>query len=233
MKVLVDGNNLIHAAYYVVSSKENEKVVNKTVGLFFMMMEKLKKDFNVKKLYIAWDGKEGTNWRKEILPEYKANRKNKPEIRKCIRRIFKNTNESYIQIQKIDAEADDIIYALCRCLNNHKVIVSADKDFVQIVQEGFAESVFNPVTKKYRDIPEIDNVIEKSICGDSSDNLKGVPGCGPSFLKEYVKGNKKLSKEQKDIFEKHKKIIGLKNNPSKNELVEYVDKYIFAMTVGF
>jgi DNA polymerase-1 len=201
-----------------------------------MMMDKLKNDFNVKKLYIAWDGKDGPNWRKEILPEYKANRKPREKI--LIKIIDKASsyfgkNGELINICFLEYEADDVIYALCRLLNNHKIIVSADKDFIQVVQEGLAESVFNPMTKTFRKIPKIDSVIEKAICGDSSDNLKGIPGCGPKSVEKLINNQMEtLTKKEIKIFEKHIKVIGLRENPYKNKILEDVDKYLYVMEKG-
>jgi DNA polymerase-1 len=234
MKIIIDGDNLIHAAYFVTKDVPDELRVKKTVGLFFMMMEKYKRDFNVKKLYITWDGREGKLWRQAILPEYKSNRTHNKVISKCIKRASKRFENGYIHIQKLDSEGDDLIYALCRCLNNSKIIVSADKDFIQVVQEDLAEAVFNPITKKYRDVPEIDSVIEKSIVGDPSDNLKGILGKGPkSIAKLIVEDYKSLTKEETIVFNKHLIVIGLKNNPKKDELLDWVDTYLYSMEKGF
>jgi len=234
MKLIIDGNNLICAAYFVTKDMPDEKRVKGTVSLFYTMMEKLKKDFNVKKIYIAWDGKDGTLWRKKILPEYKANRTHNKQLRKCINKASKQwKGDSIIHIVKLDAEADDIIYALCRLLKGKIIIVSSDKDFIQVVQEGLADKVFNNVTKKYRDIPEIDSVIEKAICGDPSDNLKGIPGKGPSFAEKFNKGKIGLNKKEDDIYKKHIEVIGLRNNPYKDDLLKFVKEYLYAMEIGF
>ena len=236
MKIIVDGNNVMCAAFYVTQSiLDSKERVKKTVGLFSMMMGRLRKEFNVKKLYIAWDGKEGTAWRKAILPEYKANRPERNKIlHRCIKKASNDFSDGNIHVQFLDAEGDDVIYALCRCLNNHKIIVSSDKDFIQVVQEELAEAVYNPVMKDYREIPEVDSVIEKSICGDQSDNLKGIPGKGPKSIKNIIDTNfNTLSADEKKIFDKHRLVIGLKNNPHKNELLEKIDQYLYAMTTGF
>jgi 5'-3' exonuclease len=234
MKLIIDGNNLICAAYYVTKDMPDEKRVKGTVSLFYTMIEKLKTDFHVKKLYVAWDGKDGTLWRKEILPEYKATRTHNKQLRKCIKKASNHwKDDSFIHIQKLDAEADDLIYALCRLLKGKIIIVSSDKDFIQVVQEGLAAAVFNNVSKTYREIPEIDSVIEKAICGDKSDNLNGVPGKGPAFLKKYIAGEIKLTDKEKEIFLKHLFVIGLKNNPNSDELLKFVKEYIYAMEIGF
>lgn len=234
MKVIVDGNNLICSAYFVTKDMPDKTRIKGTVSLFYTMMEKLRKDFNVKKLYIAWDGREGTFWRKEILPEYKANRVNNPQLRKCIKRANnKWKGDRWIHFEKLDAEADDIIYALCRLLKGKIIIVSSDKDFIQVVQEGLAAKLYNNLTKSYREIPEIDSVIEKAICGDASDNLKGVPHCGPVFVKKYINGNFNFTNEDAKIFAKHLKVIGLKNNPHKDDVLKWCKDHLFVMEIGF
>jgi 5'-3' exonuclease len=235
MKLIIDGNNLICAAYFVTRDMPDKKRVKGTVSLFYTMMEKLRKDFNIKKLYIAWDGKDGANWRKEILPEYKANRTHNKQIRKCINKATKRWDKgNYIHFQKLDAEADDIIYALCRLLKGKIVIVSSDKDFIQVVQEGLAFGVFDNTKKQYRKIPNECAIERASIIG-ADDNLKGIPGKGPKFADSYFldKNKAKLSKEEKEIFEKHLKVIGLKNNPYKDELLKWTKEYLYAMEVGF
>lgn len=89
-----------------------------------------------------------------------------------------------------------------------------------------ASKLFNQISKQYREIPEISSIIEKSICGDSADNLLGVRGKGIAFVKKFVKRQAFLNEQEKEVFEKHKLVIGLKNNPYKNELLELVKKQL-------
>lgn len=221
MKIIVDGNNLACMAFFVTKNiLSTKKRVIKTVGLFNIMMQKLKVDFAVSNLYIAWDGISGADWRKEILPEYKSNRlKQDPVLTKIIKEA---QNLSYYHFILDYAEGDDMVYALCNALHGKKVIVSSDKDFIQVVQEGLAHSIFIPNTKKYRDIPNIDSVLEKSICGDSSDNLKGIPGYGPVATKKLIANNFiGLTDAELFILRKHERIIGLQNNPKAGTIYAY------------
>ena len=224
MKLIVDGNNLVCSAYFV--QQESENVVQNVVSLFKVMIEKLKRDFSTEDVYIAWDGRGGTAWRKEILPEYKATR-----VKEGKDELFASINSCHDILEHNnfhfdDFEGDDTIYALCRALDGEKIIISADKDFLQIVQEGLADKLFNQIQKKYREIPEICSIVEKAICGDSSDNLAGVKNRGPAFLKKFVKREVRLTEAEQEVYEKHKLVIGLKNNPHKNELLELVEKQL-------
>ena len=84
MKLIIDGKQFdLRGIPFVTKDMPDSTRIKGTVSLFYTMMEKLRKDFNVKKLYVVWDGREGPNWRKEIpFPEYKANRTNNPQLRK-------------------------------------------------------------------------------------------------------------------------------------------------------
>jgi len=88
-------------------------------------------------------------------------------------------------------EGDDIIsYYVKNKKDNEKiVIVSSDKDLTQLISETVV--VYNPRTKRFitKDncVNEIgirsDNVVvEKILCGDASDNIKGVKGIGSKTL---------------------------------------------------
>lgn len=231
MTLIVDGNNLVNASYFISKSRNElatqEETVENVISIFKTQIAKLKRDFFTDKVYIAWDGRNGSKWRKEILPEYKANRNKdgKEDLFECLnqcRELEENNNFLFDTF-----EGDDVIYALCRAIDNdEKIIISADKDFLQVIQEGLASKLFNQISKQYREIPEISSIIEKSICGDSADNLKGVKNKGPAFVKKFVKRQVFLNEQEKEVFEKHKLVIGLRNNPHKDELLALVKKQL-------
>ena len=231
MVLLVDGNNLVNAAFYVAQAKSDEtnteEVCEKTVNIFKSQIGKLQNDFSPSKIYIAWDGRNGAKWRKEVLPEYKGgrNKEGKEKLFEAldICREIDYHNNFYHE----DYEADDIIYALCRAMRGEKTIISADKDFIQVIQEGLADRLFNPISKQFRVIPEICAVVNNSICG-ADDNLKGVPNKGPAFVKKFIKGKVSLNEQENEIFEKHKLVIGLANNPYKNDILKFVKSRLYS-----
>ncbi len=138
----------------------------------------------------AFDQKMDNCWRREIAPDYKANR---PPVPEDLRRQFAWCRElvalaglpGYVSNRY---EADDIIGTLSRKLRRHGVnstIVTADKDLTQLVRAGDVWWEYS----KNRTLDEKD--IEKrwgvppaqiadllALCGDKADNIAGVPGIG-------------------------------------------------------
>lgn len=116
------------------------------------------------------------NFRKEIFPSYKANRKGpKPEF---LADVTKHAVDHWNTVVCQGYEADDGICmaAYERGLDN-VVIVSADKDFRQIPCEIFSTYSLTTVhpTEEEADY----NFWKQALTGDSVDNIKGIPGIGP------------------------------------------------------
>lgn len=90
-------------------------------------------------------------WRKDIFPHYKANRKNKPQAHKIdwenVYRILELVKQELIEffpykvVQVPKCEADDIIAVLARDACSPTMIVSSDKDLVQLQ--------VNPLVEQY------------------------------------------------------------------------------------
>lgn len=95
------------------------------------------------------------------------------------------------QFEFENVEGDDIIsyYVKNKKVDEKIVIVSSDKDITQLISDTVI--VYNPRTRRFitKDnaveeigvIPE-NIVLEKMICGDVSDNIKGVKGVGNETL---------------------------------------------------
>ena len=160
--------------------------------------------FDPTRVIVVWDGKGGSANRKNIDPNYKANRATSrithwglydtkaEETEALIGQLFRT--KDYLeclplqQIMMEKLEADDIIAYLAQQAdkNNKKItIVSSDKDFLQMVNKNI--EVYAPIKKKvFKDdnikdelkvISETYNIV-KALLGDNSDGLKGVKGLG-------------------------------------------------------
>lgn len=160
--------------------------------------------FDPTRVIVVWDGKGGSANRKNIDPNYKANRATSrithwglydtkaEETEALIGQLFRT--KDYLeclplqQIMMEKLEADDIIAYLAQQAdkNNKKItIISSDKDFLQMVNKNI--EVYAPVKKKVftndniedelKVIPENYNIV-KALLGDNSDGLKGVKGLG-------------------------------------------------------
>ncbi len=131
------------------------------------------------------------SFRNEIYPDYKANRGETPpellpQFEHC-ERIVDALGLARFKVE--NHEADDIIATLAtraRAEGLEVTILSGDKDLAQLVDEG--TRVIDPSRSKrftVRTVPKHFGVEPKqmvdylAMCGDSSDNIPGIPGVGP------------------------------------------------------
>lgn len=126
-----------------------------------------------------------------------------------------------------NVEGDDII--AYRCINrkpNEKiVVVSADKDITQLINEDVC--IYNPRKKKAistkNSVEELgitheNIVLEKTLCGDVSDNIKGVKGLGEtSFLKLFPEFKTRRG-TLNDVIERSKELLDSRKSEKKKPL---------------
>lgn len=163
------------------------------------MILKLLEERKPKLLCVAKDSKE--SFRKERYPKYKANREAPPpDLQQQIRRIEEVVEAfRFPQLGQSGMEADDVIASLVRWARGkgkRVVIVSADKDLLQLVGEGVVmydtmrDRVFGVAeTIERMGVPPHQVRDLLALTGDSSDNVPGVPSVGPKtaakFLADY------------------------------------------------
>ena len=163
-------------------------------------VESLAKSYNAGTIVIAADG--GSSYRKDIFPEYKANRKVKyaeqtPQEEKEFAMFmaeFSNTltllKEKYPVFQFKGVEADDIAAYITQHLDDYGLdecwVVSSDRDWDLLISDRVSR--FSTVTRKeitldnwdeHYDFDIPDYITFKCLCGDKGDNVPGIPGIGP------------------------------------------------------
>ena len=163
-------------------------------------VESLAKSYNAGNIIIAADG--GSSYRKDILPSYKANRKEKyaeqtPQEEKEFAMFmaeFSNTltllKEKYPVFQFKGVEADDIAAYISMNLDKYGLdecwMVSSDKDWDLLINDRVSR--FSTVTRKetiihnwdeHYDFEIPDYITFKCLTGDKGDNVPGIPGIGP------------------------------------------------------
>lgn len=118
------------------------------------------------------------NYRKAILPTYKANRSVKPVLLPALREWMISTGKARVRPH---LEGDDVmgILATTRSLlkGRPRIIVSIDKDMKTI-----PGTLYNPGTNDLRkvSVEEADYWhMFQTLTGDTTDNYKGCPGVGP------------------------------------------------------
>tara|TARA_R110002096_G_scaffold147398_5_gene307216 strand:- start:563 stop:1348 length:786 start_codon:yes stop_codon:yes gene_type:complete len=156
----------------------------------------IKEKLDASKVYITYTDK--VNWRKDILPTYKSNRKRKrkplgfPVLKEYTRSVYTVCEEPTL-------EGDDILGILagmpksagwlgCRRMTGERIIVTIDKDLRTIPglhynprkpEEGVVE-----VTKEEADRSHL----LQALTGDAVDGYSGCPGIGPKRAARILDG---------------------------------------------
>ena len=182
-------------------------------------------------------------WRREVFPQYKAGRKKGREndkkdwdaIFNCLNKIKAEFRENlpYKYLEVYGAEADDIIATLCKNYSEKIMIISGDKDFIQLQKYPNVEQ-FSPILKKHVNGHDPNTYIKEHILkGDTSDGIPNVLSPDNTFvdgLRQRPLGRKKienwLSKDIDDLndevkrnYQRNDKLINLDNVP---EILEKV-----------
>jgi hypothetical protein len=152
---------------------------------------KFKNEFG--EMIIACDA--GNNWRRQIFPYYKANRrKNREKSEINWTSVFESLNKVRDELKdyfpyrvlRVDgAEADDIIGTLAQTYGNTNekiLILSGDKDFVQL-QAYMNVQQFDPVQKKWRKTNDVDRFMKEHIIrGDTGDGVPNFLSADDTFV---------------------------------------------------
>ncbi len=188
--ILVDGSGYIFRAYYALPPMVNaENVPVNAVFGFFKMLLKLREDYDGHSVIVVFDSARKT-FRNDIFPEYKANRGAPPEDLIPQFDLVRQASDalSLPRLEVKNYEADDVIASLAKhaCEKNHEVvIISSDKDLMQLVRDGV--SLYDPMKNRQLGADAVmerfgvapDKVIEvQAIAGDSVDNVPGAVGIG-------------------------------------------------------
>ena len=139
---------------------------------------------------LAYDSKH--YWRRDFFPNYKASRRKGREksdldwdaifeILNKIKTEFKD-NLPYKYLEVYGAEADDIIGVLVKNKKEPIMIVSGDKDFIQL-QKYSDVNQYSPILKKYVNGYNPDTYIKEHILkGDTSDGVPNVLSPDNTFV---------------------------------------------------
>lgn len=195
---LVDGHSYLYRAFHATPYLSNSKgIPTNTVYAFISMLKKLRNEEKPDTLIVIFDSK-GPSFREEISEKYKAQRPPMPDNLSVQIPYVKMVIEAMgLPVLAMEGfEADDIIGTVVEKLSQEGVqiyIVTGDKDMTQLV----SEKVFILDTMKNQIIGEKE-VVEKfgvkpsliidylALCGDTSDNIPGVPGVGEKTARELI-----------------------------------------------
>lgn len=228
--LIIDGLNTFLRAFTMINHiNPNGHHIGGLTG-FLKSIGYAIKMLNPTKVVIVFDGVGGSNARRNLYPEYKANRhvnrmtnysifSSKEEetesINNQMARLIQYLKCLPVTVISIDGlEADDIIGYLANKFQVYNettnvTIMSADKDFLQLISDKV--QVYSPIKKKVykpKDVLEEFGVScynflnYKILMGDQSDNVPGISGLGPvKLLKLFPELISENKVELDDIIE--------------------------------
>lgn len=249
---IIDGNSLgMRAALSITKGKPDlmtkDGIPTGTIVRYFNMLNKILLQLQPTHVAIAWDSDANT-FRKELYPEYKANRQKRAlpdgidlnivyKQFKFIRLLLEKLGIVNINVPTF--EGDDICGSLLKLSQaDQNFIISGDRDIWSLIDDntqivypksGFTD--FDFIDAKYVEDKYNISVNQflglKAICGDASDNIKGYNGCGvktaTKMLNEF--GNSDvIAKLKVDDLQGYNKTI-------KNNLQDWQDRYELIKTL--
>ena len=193
---LIDGNSLAYRAFFALPESIATSKGQPTNAIFGLasMLVKILTEHGRKPTSVCWDA--GLSGRKEIYPEYKAQRSSRPDLLREQWPHFEPLVEAFgfRNISVEGYEADDVIATLAdraRAQGMPVVIVTGDRDTFQLIDPESVVRVM-ATARGITDTKLYDHaaVIERygippelipdfyGLKGDTSDNIPGVPGIG-------------------------------------------------------
>lgn len=214
--ILIDGNAIGHAHHRAnklnVGGFETQAIygVIKTIAA-------IKDTYPEAAILVLWDGK--AQWRKEVYPEYKENRKAKTPEEEADKAAYKaqipilQKALTYLGIRQMlvySAEADDMAGLMTKRFSEggyKTLVITGDRDWLQMVSDSVT---WHDPIRNYT--VTIDNFFEftgfmtpkaflqgKALIGDTSDCIAGVNGIGEKTAQELLAAHGSIENFYKKI----------------------------------
>ncbi|MGG6461152.1 5'-3' exonuclease H3TH domain-containing protein [Solilutibacter silvestris] len=189
---LVDASMYVFRAWHSMPDEWHDDdgwPLNAVHGFARFLVELIERE-KPRHVVVAFDEALDSCFRNRLYPEYKANREPAPEE---LRRQFAHCKAlssalGLAVLAHTDYEADDLIGSAlvqARAHNARGVIVSADKDLSQLLQDDdeqfdFARGLrWSEAGVKAKHGVQAHQIADYlALCGDAVDNIPGVPGIG-------------------------------------------------------
>lgn len=199
---LIDAHAYLHRAYHALPplTTSSGEAVGAVYG-FSRMLQKMLQEQKPEYLAVCFDSP-GPTFRHREYAEYKATRKETEDALKAQFPIVRELMDAWglPSFSLGGYEADDLMATLtaqARAKGWQVVLVTSDKDVLQLVEEGVsvldaAKGItYDPKKVEQRYGVGPGRLLDYfALVGDSSDNVPGVKGIGPKTAAELVRGSR-------------------------------------------
>ena len=202
--ILVDGSSYLYRAFHAMPPLTTAS--GQPTGAIYgvvNMLRRLVADYKPDIMVVVFDAK-GKTFRDDIYKEYKSNRPPMPDDMRSqiepLHQVVQNMGMPLMIVPGV--EADDVIGTLAVQATKaglNTVISTGDKDMAQLVNSNvtlintMSNTVMDEagVVDKFGVKPE--QIIDYlALVGDTSDNIPGVPSCGPKTAAKWLAANSTL-----------------------------------------
>lgn len=208
--VLIDGTNIFIRNFCANTAMDKDgSPIGGTVG-FLKFVSRFSIDTRPNQIVVCWDGPGGSVRRRSLFGEYKKVRKplkinrfydygdkidfneNKRQQIKKLMNCMKFIPATQIVIE--NCETDDVIAHITQIGKCGNIIVSDDRDFIQLIVDG-KNILYRPSPKKFYDTKETISEfgispanfpMARALIGDNSDNVGGIKGVGIKRITSIV-----------------------------------------------
>lgn len=201
--LIVDAMNTFLRAFCAIPTMNEDGLHTGGISGFLKSIGYAIRTYQPDRCIIVFDGVGGSLKRRKIFPDYKAHKRTKIRLNRVYEDNLTNEDISmekqlqrlvaYLQSLPVNVmmlenvEADDTIahLALETFKDWNSTIMSADKDFLQIVNDHV--KVWSPTKKRLYGPQDVLNeygissqnfIYFRTLDGDASDNIPGIRGCG-------------------------------------------------------
>ena len=210
--LIIDGLNTFIRSFAVSPVTNDDGIHVGGMTGFLMSIGYAIRTLQPTRVIICFDGKGGSQRRRKLFPDYKANRLVRTKLNRTNAFGDRNAESENMKMQlgrlvqylehlpvqilaPENIEADDAMAYICKqLLTESKVfIMSSDKDFIQLVDDRVA--VWSPTKKRlyfkndvledYK-LPAHNYLLYRTLTGDKSDNIPGIRGTGIATLQKRL-----------------------------------------------
>ncbi len=198
--LLVDGSSYLYRAFHVPNLQRLTNSEGEPTGAVYGVINMLKSllaEYDPELIAVVFDAR-GKTFRHEMYDQYKANRPSMPEELAVqvepLHALVRAMGLPLLQVGGV--EADDVIGTLATqasAAGMDTVISTGDKDMAQLVDPHVTlVNTMSNTTLDCRGVEEKFGVTPAQIVdflaltGDSSDNIPGVPKCGPKTAAKWL-----------------------------------------------
>jgi len=248
--ILVDGNNLMYRAH---NTHEKFRYKGKPTSILYgvpSIISGMAREYPGAEIVVFFDGYKHYKRQQLMNNLYKAQRKEK-KLNSTYDQMMSQQHHLKVLLQhlgmdvvhNIKYEADDLIYLYQKKLRDegyeHILIVSSDKDFHQLISKYV--KVYHSVrgllnAKKVKEIygySPRETVAYLSLTGDTSDNIKGVGGIGPSKARSILDEIIRAEEKPNSLFKNPPEVI----TPEKHRILKLnrvlIDLKLFHKKYGY